>query len=179
MDDDELISRLAGGDDVALRELFRRHAPWLAARLRMVLPAADVEDVLQETFLGAWRSAPNYRPQEAAGGWLWVIAKRQAAMWLRRHGRDETSELVEPATESDPVEAAIVRTDLQAALRSLGPEDGPDRAVWELVYEQDRPIKQVAEILGVPEGTVKSRAHRVRRLLRSALTGKRTAEEGR
>ncbi|MGC0314427.1 RNA polymerase sigma factor [Kitasatospora acidiphila] len=161
MDDDELIARLAGGDDVALRELFHRHAPWLAARLRMVLPAADVEDVLQETFLGAWRSARNYRPQEAAGAWLWVIAKRQAAMWLRRHGRDETSVLIEPPAELDPVEAAIVRADLQVALRSLGPEDGPDRAVWELVYEQDRPIKQVAQMLGVPEGTVKSRAHRV------------------
>ena len=48
MDDDGLIVRVAPGDDMALRELFSRHAPWLAARLRVVLPAADVEDVLQE-----------------------------------------------------------------------------------------------------------------------------------
>ncbi|MFE9426153.1 RNA polymerase sigma factor [Kitasatospora sp. NPDC006697] len=179
MDDDELIARLAGGDDVALRELFRRHAPWLAARLRTVLPAADVEDVLQETFLGAWRSAANYRPQEAAGGWLWVIARRQAAMWLRRKGQDSVPVPVEdrPA-EQDQVEAAIVRADLNSALTALGPQDGPDRAVWDLLYEQDRPVAQVAQILGVPEGTVKSRAHRVRKLLRAALIGKRTAEEG-
>jgi RNA polymerase sigma-70 factor, ECF subfamily len=45
MDNDELIAAVAGGDDAALRELFARHAPWLAARLRAVLPAADVEDV--------------------------------------------------------------------------------------------------------------------------------------
>jgi RNA polymerase sigma-70 factor (ECF subfamily) len=178
MDDDELIARLAGGDDVALRELFRRHAPWLAARLRTVLPAADVEDVLQETFLGAWRSASNFRPQEAAGGWLWVIARRQAAMWLRRHGHDESPELVDRPAEQDQVEAAIVRADLNVALKALGPEDGPDRAVWNLLYEQDRPVAQVAQLLGVPEGTVKSRAHRVRRLLRAALIGKRTAQEG-
>jgi RNA polymerase sigma-70 factor (ECF subfamily) len=59
MDDDELIARVARGDDAALRDLFRRHAPWLAVRLRAVLPAADVEDVLQETFIGVWRGAPG------------------------------------------------------------------------------------------------------------------------
>lgn len=61
MDDDELVRAVAGGDDRALRELFSRRAPWLAARLRAVLPAADVEDVLQETFVAAWRGA--------AAGW--------------------------------------------------------------------------------------------------------------
>lgn len=57
MDDDELIAAMAGGDDAGLRELFSRQAPWLAARLRRVLPAAEVEDVLQETFLAVWRGA--------------------------------------------------------------------------------------------------------------------------
>src|SRR6476646_1590678 len=68
MDDDDLVARVAAGDDTALRELFGRHAPWLAARLRAVLPAADVEDVLQETFLAAWRGERGYRPQGACGG---------------------------------------------------------------------------------------------------------------
>ena len=86
MNDDELITRLAGGDDTALRELFGRHAPLLAARLRAVLPATDVEDVLQETFLAAWRGAGSYRAEEKAGGWLWGIARRQAALLLRRRG---------------------------------------------------------------------------------------------
>jgi RNA polymerase sigma-70 factor, ECF subfamily len=57
MDDDELIAAVAAGDDTALRELFTRHAPWLAARLRAALPPSDVEDVLQETFLAVWREA--------------------------------------------------------------------------------------------------------------------------
>ncbi len=88
MDDDELIAAMAAGDDVALRELFSRHAPWLAARMRPLVPAADVEDVLQETFLAAWRGARGYRPEGAAGGWLWGIARRQAALVLRRRGPD-------------------------------------------------------------------------------------------
>ncbi|HEY6294789.1 MAG TPA: sigma factor, partial [Streptosporangiaceae bacterium] len=66
MDDDELIARLAGGDHAALRDLFMRHAPILAARLRGVLPPPDVEDVLQETFLAAWKGAGRYQPQDAA-----------------------------------------------------------------------------------------------------------------
>src|SRR6188472_3700618 len=89
MDDDDLLARVAAGDDTALRELFGRHAPWLAVRLRTVLPAADVEDVLQETFLAAWRGARGYRPQGACGGWLWGIARRQAALLLRRRGLAE------------------------------------------------------------------------------------------
>src|SRR5258707_13583239 len=91
MDDDELIARLAGGDDTALRQLFDRHASWLAARLRKALPPDDVEDVLQETFLAAWRNARTYRPQGTPAAWLWVIARNQAALLLRKRG---------PATEA-------------------------------------------------------------------------------
>ena len=89
MDDDGLIAAMAGGDDTALRELFARHAPWLAARLRSILPAAEVEDVLQESFLAVWRGARAYRPQGSPGGWLWAITRRQAALWLRRRGPAE------------------------------------------------------------------------------------------
>src|SRR5579863_2265143 len=98
MDDDGLIARVATGDDGALRELFSLHAPWLAARLRVVLPAADVEDVVQETFLGVWRGAARYRPDGTAGGWLWGIARRQAALWLRHRG---PAELLLPALVAD------------------------------------------------------------------------------
>lgn len=176
MDDDELIISLANGDEKALRELFSRHAPWMAARLRAVLPAADVEDVLQETFLAVWRSAGAYRAQDSAGGWLWVIARRQAAMWLRRRGRD--SSLIDAPIVRDPADGVIARTDLDAALEALGPEGSPEREVWRLLYVEDRTVAQVAQLMGIPEGTVKSRAHRIRRLLRTALAGRSAAEEG-
>src|ERR1700726_4802398 len=97
MDDDELVARVAADDDTALRELFGRHAPWLAIRLRALMPAADVEDVLQETFLAVWRGAGGYRPRGAAGGWLWGIARRQAALLLRRRG-PSTAALTESET---------------------------------------------------------------------------------
>ena len=177
MDDDDLVARVAAGDDAALRELFGRHAPWLAVRLRAVLPAADVEDVLQETFLAAWRGAGGYRPRGACGGWLWGIARRQAALLLRRRGPFKPAEQAgtAPAADlagrdaADPAETALARADLEVAVAALGPDGSPEREVWRLMYEQDRPVAEVAELLGVPPGTVKSRAHRARRLLRAAL----------
>jgi RNA polymerase sigma-70 factor (ECF subfamily) len=182
MDDDELITAMAGGDDTALRELFSRHTPWLAARLRAVLPAADVEDVLQETFLAVWRGAGRYRPEGAAGGWLWGIARRQAALLLRHRG---PAALLLPAVlaadgqhAADPAEAALSRADLDDAVAALGPPGGPEREVWRLMYVEDRPVAEVAELMGVPVGTVKSRAHRARQLLRAALRSGDRAKSG-
>jgi RNA polymerase sigma-70 factor, ECF subfamily len=172
MDDDELIASLAGGDDMALRQLFDRHAPWLAARLRKALPPDDVEDVLQETFLAVWENAGTYQPWGTPAAWLWVIARNQAALLLRKRGPATQALLDEGGPVSDPAEAAAMRTDLDvAAAAALGPRGCPDREVWRLMYEEDRPVAEVAELMGVPEGTVKSRAHRARRLLRAALGG--------
>ena len=172
MDDDELVSAVAGGDDGALRELFTRHAPWIAARLRAVLPAPDVEDVLQETFVAVWRGAAGYR-SAGVGGWLWGIARRQAALWLRRRGQPE---LLLPALVAalegrsvDPTEAALSRAQLADAVAALGPEGSPQRETWRLMYVEDRPVAEVAQLLGVPEGTVKSRAYQIRRLMRAVL----------
>jgi RNA polymerase sigma-70 factor (ECF subfamily) len=172
MDDDELIASLAGGDDTALRQLFDRHAPWLAARLRKALPPDDVEDVLQETFLAVWRNARNYRPQGTPAAWLWVIARNQAALLLRKRGPATVALLDEGGLFADHAEAATARADFEAAAAAaLGPPGCPDRDVWRLMYEEGRPVAEVAELMGVPEGTVKSRAHRARRLLRAALGG--------
>jgi RNA polymerase sigma-70 factor (ECF subfamily) len=164
MDDDELVTAVATGHDGALRELFDRHAPWLAARLRRVLPPHVVEDVLQETFVAIWRGARAYRPEAKCGAWMWGIAKRQAALWVRRHGRPEVP--AEPLTPDDPESRAVDRMALADAVASL---DSPERELWRLLFEEDRSVADVADRLGVPQGTVKSRAHRVRRLLRLAL----------
>ena len=91
MDDDALLTAIAAGDDQALRTLFERHAPWVAGRLRRAMPASAVEDVVQETFVAVWRGASGYRHTGEAGAWIWGIARRQAALWARRHGRADHS----------------------------------------------------------------------------------------
>lgn len=194
MDEDEkLIARIRAGEDAALRDLVFRHTPWLGARLRAVLSAADAEDVLQETFLAVWRGASGYRGEGEVGGWLWGIARRQTALFLRRRGPGDllavpAEALAAVAAErggayghglaADPAQAAAVRAELAAAVLALGPEGSADREVWQLMYVEDRPVAEVARMLGVPPGTVKSRAHRVRRVLRGALRGEESRTRG-
>lgn len=163
MDDDALIAAVAAGDDGALRRLYAANAPWLAGRLRRHLPVDAVEDVLQETFTAVWRAAARYRSIGRPGAWLWGIATRQAALWLRRNPHV----VFEPAPPAiDPGAVATDRAELAAAVAELG---GEDRVLWRLLYVEDRPVAEVARRLRIPEGTVKSRASRVRQLLRAAL----------
>src|ERR1700691_4800528 len=131
MDDDLLIAAIAAGDDTAVRGRVSLHAPWLAARLRSALPAPDVEDVLQETFLAVWRGAGGYRPEGAAGGWLWGGGPRQGPFFLPPPG---PAGIVLPAVigadrrqAADPAEAAVSRADIDGAVDVLGPVGSPDR----------------------------------------------------
>ena len=69
----------------------------------------------------------------------------------------------------DPAEAALSRAELARAVSALGPEGGAARETWRLMYVEDKTVAEVADLMGVPAGTVKSRAHRARRLMRAAL----------
>ena len=167
IDDEELIAAVGAGDQMALKELFERHAPWIAGRLRRTLPVDAVEDVVQETFIAVWRGAGSYAGGSEVGGWLWGIARRQAVNWLRKYGR--VAPEVWPPETSDPATTAIARVDLQRAVATLGPEGSKQRELLRLLYVEDRPVAEVARALGIPAGTVKSRAHRLRLALRTAL----------
>lgn len=167
MNDERAIAAVAAGDHVALKELFDRHAPWVAQRLRRVLPADAVEDVLQETFIAVWKGAARYHGEGDVGAWIWGIARRQAAMWTRKHGRPVA--VWEEHTSHDPALQAVNRVDLDRALDALGPEGSEQRHLARLVFVEDRPLAEVAQALDIPVGTVKSRVYRVRQILQKAL----------
>lgn len=168
MDDEALLAAVAAGDDGALRALFERHAPWLAGRLRRTLPAAAVEDVVHETFIAVWRGAGSYRAGGAVGGWIWGIARRQAAVWARKNGRPEP--MLEQVRETeDPAVAAAGSVDLGTALDKLGPEGAEQRELARLIFVEDRSVADVAATLGIPQGTVKSRVYKLRKLLQASL----------
>jgi RNA polymerase sigma-70 factor, ECF subfamily len=169
MDDDRLIAALARGEDAPLRELFDRHAPWVAARLRRSMPVDAVEDVVQETFIAVWRGASGYAGGGAVGAWIWGIARRQAALWARRHGRP--AEILDEVASEDPAAAAIRSVDLERALAALGPDSAEGRRLIRMVYLEERSVAEVAAELGVRPGTVKSRLFHLRRRLRTALLG--------
>jgi len=171
MDDDDLLARVAAGDDTALRELFGRHAPWLAVRLRAVLPAADVEDVLQETFLEVVKSIGQYRGEGHLWGWVRQIASSKALMRLRAEKLRMTDQLVDEAAGAPPPSVAA-GIDLERALEQLSTMS---RAVVWLHDVEGFTHEEIAEQMGRTVSFSKSqlaRAHaRLRRLLSPAVAG--------
>jgi RNA polymerase sigma factor (sigma-70 family) len=171
LDDRALLAAVADGDAVALRELYDRHAPWLATRLRRRCADADlVADSLQDTFVAVWRGSGRFRGDGQVAAWLWGIAIRQLISRLRKK-RVPTlpwrEDDVEVAAE-DVVLSSLEYGGLRGALESLSPEF---RAVIEATVLDGLSTKEAAGLLGIPEGTVKTRAMRARRQLRAALAG--------
>jgi RNA polymerase sigma-70 factor (ECF subfamily) len=167
--DDALLREVAAGDETALRTLYDRHVRWLALRLRRRLSVEATEDVLQETFFAVWNAAGRYTGRGDVAAWIWGIARRQAALWARTHGRDDLApvfiEEVSAAID-DPARAAITRADVQHAFAGLG---GEGRHMARRAFVEDRPIAEIARELDIPQGTVKSRLFHLRRKLAATL----------
>jgi RNA polymerase sigma-70 factor (ECF subfamily) len=129
------------------------------------MPAHAVEDALQETFIAIWRGAGSYRSDSAAGAWIWGIARRQAALWARKNGRSE--DILEELGSEDTTKSVPESLDVSRALETL--ESSEQRRLARLIFFEDRSVAEAAACLEIPEGTVKSRMYRIRRLLRAAL----------
>ncbi|MFI6893243.1 RNA polymerase sigma factor [Streptomyces sp. NPDC050256] len=174
--DEALLRAVAQGDTTALAALYDRHAGWLLARLtRRCVDAETVREVLQDTFVTAWRSAGSHRGAEA-GGWLWVIAARRLVDAQRVRARTERVAQAQhtgaaqwaadvPSAE-DRVLAGLEYGDVGAALDRISPEL---REVLRATVIDGLTTREAARLLGIPEGTVKTRASRARRELRAAL----------
>ncbi|MFF3768379.1 RNA polymerase sigma factor [Streptomyces sp. NPDC001922] len=175
--DAELLRAVARGDAEALAALYDRHAGWLQARLsRRCADPETVREVLQDTFVTVWQSAGSHRGTEA-GGWLWVIAARRlvdarrsqvrAAEVHAAHARREPdgARAAAPSAE-ERVLAGLEYGDVGTALDRLSPEL---REVLRATVVDGLSTRETARLLGIPEGTVKTRAMRARRELRSAL----------
>jgi RNA polymerase sigma-70 factor, ECF subfamily len=167
--DETLIARIAGGDQLAMRTLFARHRValyrWL---LRLVDDEALAEDLLSDVFLDVWRQAATFESRSAVSTWLLAIA-RYKALSARRRRTDAplNDEIVAnvPDTTDDP-ELALQKKDraelMRHALTSLSSEHGE---VIDLVYYHGKSIKEVAEIVGAAEATVKTRMFYARKKL--------------
>lgn len=174
--DEALLRAVAQGDTAALAALYDRHSGWLLARLkRRCTDAETVREVLQDTFVTAWRSAGSHRGTEA-GGWLWVIAARRLVDAQRSRARTERVAQAEHADSAqwaaavpsaeDRVLAGLEYGDVGAALDRISPEL---REVLRATVIDGLTTREAARLLGIPEGTVKTRASRARRELRAAL----------
>jgi len=157
--DGELIQRAATGDRGAFEDLYRRYARSVfGLALRRLGDRGRAEDAVQETFASIWRSAGSYRPERGPGApWLYAVARN--AIVDRARTRTETpADIPEEATpDAGPAERAEqgwVSWRVHSALEEL-PER--EREVISLAYWSGLSQSEVAEFLGLPLGTVKTR----------------------
>lgn len=179
MTDDEhaLMAQIASGNQEALHDLYIRYRPRLRRYLwrRLECDAQAVEDALQEIWLAVWRGAPNYRLQGPVVAWIFQIAHRHVAHVRRDHARRPEGHYLQLAALDSGEDEAFAIADtcsyeqsvvdrlvLRDALRALS---SAHREVLDLVFHHGFALAEVAQILDIPLGTVKSRVSYARRAL--------------
>ncbi len=167
--DELLISRIARGDRLAMQVLFARHHVRIYRFvLRLMRDEMAAEDVISEVFLDVWRQASRFEGRSAVSTWLIAIARFKALSVLRKRREaeldDETAHSIED-TSDDP-ERAVQKLDkgekLRECLTALSPEH---REIIDLVYYHEKSVQEVAQIVGIPENTVKTRMFYARKKL--------------
>jgi RNA polymerase sigma-70 factor, ECF subfamily len=153
--DEALVARLARGDETALAELLRRYERPLSAFLFRHTGGRDVDDLYQETWIRVVRSAARFDAARRFSTWLFQIAINLCRDWHRRRAAETGVDPPEIGSTEDigRAEAGIDAARLLARL----PE--AQREVLILRFHHDLAEEEVAEILGCPRGTVKSRMH--------------------
>ena len=171
----ELAARCRAGDADAFEELYRQHARRLFSLvMRMVGSAEDAEDLVQEVFLQAHRKLAGFRGESTLGTWLYRLTMnhcldhlrgRQAKM-SRATGSLDDEDAIEPVAPAPMVPQAISRLDLERAIDALPPGS---RAAFLLHDVEGFEHREIADILGISEGTSKSQVHKARLKLRTLL----------
>lgn len=162
--DQELLAAHVAGDTTAFGELFERHRDRLwALALRTIGDREEAADALQDALISAYRAAARFRGESAVGTWMYRIVVNACLDRMRRRRARPTV----PLSEVEPVTAAMAAAEpdhdtammVTAALEQLPPEQ---RAALVLVDLEGYPVAEAAAVLGVAQGTVKSRCARGR-----------------
>lgn len=177
--DADLILRIRRAEEEAFRDLFRRYAPTaLALARRVVRQPYLADEIVQEAFLALWRNPAGYDPgRGSVRSWLLSTVHHRAVDMVRREeaqrrraeeaAGDASAEPTDPATTV--IEQLDVQREREAVRRALGELPEEQRRVIELMYFGGRSQSRIAEELGLPLGTVKSRTLLAMRKLRAAL----------
>lgn len=166
---DELGTRFVAGDTSAMSELYRRYAGAVATVARSGLWSEDlVADAVQQTFVKAWQARDTYDADRPFAPWLYAIARRTVIDLVRRERRRQHPSPEDDAVVTLPTEMSDVweKFEVRAALDQLATEE---RDVLRLFYFEGRTHSEVARVLGIPLGTVKSRSHRAHQRLSELL----------
>jgi RNA polymerase sigma factor (sigma-70 family) len=174
LSDVQLLGRVAEEDELALRELVERHSAWLLMRLRRRTTDQDLAaDALHDTFVAVWRRPRTFRGDGDVGAWLWGIAIRQLLTRLRKRAQPtpvtgQVISALSPSVRSaeDELLIAVEHGPVGDALRTLSPEL---RRVLQATVIDGLSTREAAQLLGIPQATVKSRARVAKSRLREQL----------
>ena len=174
--DVQLVARCAEGDEGALAELYDRFGrAAYALALRIVRDATQAEDVVQEAFLDLWRTAASFDPSlSRPASYLLTFVHRRAVDLVRREqsrpqrGGDVDDIAARPGADDVPA-SLVAREQGESVRRALADLPPPQREVLELAYFNGLSQSEIAERLGEPLGTVKSRTHVALARLRELL----------
>jgi RNA polymerase sigma-70 factor (ECF subfamily) len=170
-----LEERFRAGDEDAVRQAYRRYAGAMYATAFRLLGDRDLAaDAVQQAFVQAWRSAPDFDPARGLKPWLYAITRRAAIDTYRRHRREAATVPYEAsgpgeralATDGPSLDAAWETWQVRRALDDLHPDE---RQVLRLAYQESLTQSEIAEALGIAIGTVKSRTARAQRRLAGRL----------
>ena len=169
LSDETLIRQIAAGNKLAMRALFARHQVKVYRfALRIVRDTGLAEDAVSDTFIDAWQHADRFEGRSSVSTWLLGIARHKALTAAQRRPTESLDcEGAQNAvdTTQDP-EAALGERDtgtvIRRCLQALSPEHAE---IIDLVYYQEKSIKEIVEILGIPDNTVKTRMFYARKRL--------------
>jgi RNA polymerase sigma-70 factor (ECF subfamily) len=167
--DESLIRRIAAGDQLAMRALFARHQVGLYRFLvRIVRDETLAEDLVSDVFLDVWRQAASFEARLSVSTWLLAIGRYKALSTLRRRRDVELDDKLASTLEdpADNPETALQKKNdgevLRQCVAGLSPAHGE---IIDLVYYHEKSVSEVAEILAIPEATVKTRMFYARKRL--------------
>ncbi len=162
------LSLARKGDPAAFERLVTPHLKGLYGFI-CKRTGAMADDVYQETLLSAWRALPGFREGSTLKTWLYAIADYKCLDALRKKGREpQPAEPDEDMQSPGFEENSLRRMEIRQALAGLS---RGDQSLLYLLYTQGFTQKEAADVLGIPEGTVKSRLSRLRKALKEMLGG--------
>jgi RNA polymerase sigma-70 factor, ECF subfamily len=171
--DEVLIGRIANGDRLAMQVLYARyHVRVFRFVVRLVRDEAAAEDLISEVFLDVWRQAGRFEGRSTVSTWMLAIARFKAISALRRRSDEELDEDAAGAIEdpSDDPATALEKKDKSVVIRKcLMGLSAEHREVVDLVYYHEKSVEEVADIVGIPVNTVKTRMFYARKRLAELL----------
>jgi len=163
MVDPEVLQRFRIGDESAIKAVYDRFGgPVFAVSMSILGESGLAADATQQTFIKAWRAASTYDPERSFGPWIYAIARRTAIDIYRKRARVVVSDQVDVVSMGPELETVWEVFEVRAALDQLPDEE---RQVVKLSHFDGLTHLEIADQLGVPVGTVKSRSHRAHQRL--------------